>query len=432
MLIGVVRSAVIIPATLLAESTNEQMRLVLAHELAHVRRRDLAWNWLPTVVRGLFFFHPLVWLARREWLMAQESACDALAMEVTGATAVDYGRVLLQSALNPPRNQAPCLAAVGMSESFLTLKWRLNSMRNYAPVSRRRLGLSALAVAVIGTSLIVPWRLTVRGAAAQEPAGDTSPTASFSVAGPGFGSPQPLNFFQIAVFAEKDLKLSAKQSKRFQEIVDFRQGGMQKLFERAQNAQPAYSVPVAWLQQIDAVAGDAMLQMMDRRQKARMSQIKLQTDGPLAFFQPEVQSKLNLDPFQIEAITELVTQGREEIKKAGMVALRPSDADKNGVYAETNDLKEKMAKSRRSALKAGRTTMQGIAKLLSKKQLATYQTMLGDAYDVTTMGGLPFTNPKGEVDPERARKPMNAAPAGGAPRAPAGIAPNDGSAPPVD
>jgi hypothetical protein len=76
--------------------------------------------------------------------------------------------------------------------------------------------------------------------------------------------------------------------------------------------------------------------------------------------------------------------------------------------------------------------MQGIAKLLSKKQLATYRTMLGDAYDVTNMGGLPFTNPKGEVDPERVRKPAKAAPAGGAPRAPAGAAPNDRSAPPVD
>jgi hypothetical protein len=139
-----------------------------------------------------------------------------------------------------------------------------------------------------------------------------------------------------------------------------------------------------------------------------MSQIKLQTDGPLAFFQPEVQSKLNLDPFQIEAIGELVSQGREEIRKAGLVTLSPSEAEAaktTGLKSDAPGLSEKMAESRRSALRAGQATMQGIGKILSKRQLATYRAMLGESYDVTNMGGLPFTNPKGEIDPVYLRKP---------------------------
>jgi hypothetical protein len=161
---------------------------------------------------------------------------------------------------------------------------------------------------------------------------------------------------------------------------------------------------------------------MDRRQKARMSQIKLQVDGPLAFFQPEVQSKLNLDPFQIEAIGELVTQGREETRKAGFVMVSASEAEAaktTGLKSDAPGLQERMAESRRSALKAGQATMQGIGKILSKRQLATYRAMLGEAYDVTNIGGLPFTNPKGEIDPALQRKPA-------APAAP-GEAPSGGS-----
>jgi hypothetical protein len=354
--------------------------------------------------------------------MAQESACDALAIEVTGASAADYGRLLLHAALKRPPGRALCPAAVGMSESYHTLERRLKSMRNLKPVSRRRLALSALAVAVFGTSLIVPWRLGVRGAAAQEPSGGTAPTAAapqplYSVAGPGFGS-DPVNFVQIAVMAEKELKLSAKQSKRLEEILDLRRRGMEDLFDAAKRSQRPTSVPVVWLQEIDAVAEGAILQIMDRRQKARMSQIKLQTEGPLAFFQPEVQSKLNLDPFQIEAIGELVTQGREETRKAGLVMVSASEAEAaktTGLNPDANRLQERMAESRRSALKAGRATMQGIGKLLSKRQRATYQAMLGEAYDVTNIGGLPITNPGGEIDPAYQRKPAAPAAQGGAP-----------------
>lgn len=415
MVIGILRPATIIPASMLSPSTLEQVRLILAHELAHIRRLDLAWNWLATTVQGLFFFHPLVWLARKEWQMTQESACDALAIEVTGATAADYARVLLQAALRRPPVRALCPAAVGMSESYLTLKRRLNSMRNLKPVSPRRLALSALAVAVIGTSLIVPWRLTVRGAAAQEPAADTAPPPSFSVAGPGFVG-EPIGFFQIASAHAKQLKLSAKQSKQLEEIMDLRQRGMEDLFLAAERSQPRTSVPVVLLQQIDAVADDAVLGIMDRRQKARMQQIKLQMDGPLAFLRPEVQTKLNLDLFQIQAIGELVTQGREEIRNAGLVKLRPSElaaAKTTGLSPNDPTLTERMAESRRSALKAGRATMQGIGKILSKRQLATYRAMLGEAYDVTNFDGLPITNPNGEIDPPWLRNPAAPAAPGG-------------------
>src|SRR5262249_20734263 len=70
VLVGVARPAVVLPASFPAQFTPSQMRLMLAHELAHLKRRDLLWAWLPSLARVLFFFHPLVWLAEGEWRLA--------------------------------------------------------------------------------------------------------------------------------------------------------------------------------------------------------------------------------------------------------------------------------------------------------------------------------------------------------------------------
>ena len=59
-----IAGTILIPAE--AEYDEPEMSMILAHELAHVRRRDLLWEWLGTGVQVLFFFHPGVVLARRD------------------------------------------------------------------------------------------------------------------------------------------------------------------------------------------------------------------------------------------------------------------------------------------------------------------------------------------------------------------------------
>ncbi|MET0256386.1 MAG: M56 family metallopeptidase, partial [Luteibacter sp.] len=57
---------------------DEDLDLALMHELAHVRRGDLVLGCIPALARTLFFFHPLVHLAVREYALCREAACDAL------------------------------------------------------------------------------------------------------------------------------------------------------------------------------------------------------------------------------------------------------------------------------------------------------------------------------------------------------------------
>jgi beta-lactamase regulating signal transducer with metallopeptidase domain len=65
------------PAKLLERLDNEQRSALLIHELAHFRRRDHWVRWLEMAVMAVYWWHPVVWWARRELHEAEEQCCDA-------------------------------------------------------------------------------------------------------------------------------------------------------------------------------------------------------------------------------------------------------------------------------------------------------------------------------------------------------------------
>jgi beta-lactamase regulating signal transducer with metallopeptidase domain len=91
--VGFFHPAVILPAWLLNHGTGDELKHVLLHELAHLRRRDDWTNLLQQVVKALFFFHPAIWWMERELALSREQACDDAALE-QAADAQDYARSL--------------------------------------------------------------------------------------------------------------------------------------------------------------------------------------------------------------------------------------------------------------------------------------------------------------------------------------------------
>jgi beta-lactamase regulating signal transducer with metallopeptidase domain len=80
-----IRGEICLPSRAIAALDDEQLRAVLAHELSHVRRRDPAWAWTSAVIRRLFFFQPLVYLAARRLHEIAECLADDDAVARTGA-----------------------------------------------------------------------------------------------------------------------------------------------------------------------------------------------------------------------------------------------------------------------------------------------------------------------------------------------------------
>jgi len=161
LLLGIRHPAIVLPAELVSSCGAAEMHLMLAHEVAHLRRRDLAWTWLPVLAEELFYFHPLVWLGRREWRLSQEMACDALAVQTTQRSHSEYGEMLVKVAARPEARRQE-FAAVGIVESYQALKRRLTAMAHLAPMTGRRWMVVTAVICLVVVAALIPWRLGAR------------------------------------------------------------------------------------------------------------------------------------------------------------------------------------------------------------------------------------------------------------------------------
>jgi beta-lactamase regulating signal transducer with metallopeptidase domain len=103
---GVLRPVVLLPVAALIGLSEEQLRAVIAHELAHVRRWDFAVNLFQTMVETLLFYHPAIWWLNKRICAEREICCDRIAVEASG-NRLAYARALMALA---EKQAAPSLA----------------------------------------------------------------------------------------------------------------------------------------------------------------------------------------------------------------------------------------------------------------------------------------------------------------------------------
>lgn len=165
---GLRRPVVLLPAVHAMSASESAM--AMAHELAHLQRGDLWLGWLPALARRLFFFHPLVTWAMREYAFEREAACDAQVMQQTGTQPHAYASLLLRLGVAHPMHAG----LAGASPTFQNLKRRLTMLQHIDPVSPRRVR-GWLLVAVVALAGVMPWRVTATHA-------KTPPTATTAMA----------------------------------------------------------------------------------------------------------------------------------------------------------------------------------------------------------------------------------------------------------
>lgn len=90
IVVGLVRPAVLLPASIASSLTIHELQTVLAHELAHVRRYDPWVNLFQRFIEAFLFFHPAVWHLSRRVSIEREICCDELALRETSES---HGRI---------------------------------------------------------------------------------------------------------------------------------------------------------------------------------------------------------------------------------------------------------------------------------------------------------------------------------------------------
>ena len=173
---GVARSTVLMPVDADTWSP-ERLRVVLLHELAHVKRRDCLTHLVAQLACAAYWFNPLTWMAARRLRAERERACDDLVL-AAGTRGSDYADQLLEIARVMRGGRFPALmagASLAMAHRS-QLEGRLMAILDPS-VPRRGLSRAGAAVAATTCALLVvpvaavqPWveaRAAVKATAAE-------------------------------------------------------------------------------------------------------------------------------------------------------------------------------------------------------------------------------------------------------------------------
>jgi uncharacterized protein (TIGR03435 family) len=149
--IGWLRPIILLPVEAITGLPSDQLRALLAHELAHIRRHDYLVNLLQSIVEALLFYHPAVWWVSGHLRAERELCCDDAAVSLSGDP-LTYARALTQLESWRVVRIAGVMAATGSS-----LPNRIaRLLRLPRPESRSLSGvgllLSVVAIAIAATA----------------------------------------------------------------------------------------------------------------------------------------------------------------------------------------------------------------------------------------------------------------------------------------
>ena len=103
LVVGVWRFTLIMPAGLAAQLDDEQLRAILAHEYAHIARRDTRVLTLLVLAEALFWFSPVTWLVHREWATNRELDADQEAIVRSHIEPKQFASLLLDVITSNPQ-----------------------------------------------------------------------------------------------------------------------------------------------------------------------------------------------------------------------------------------------------------------------------------------------------------------------------------------
>jgi len=122
MALGFFKPLILLPIGIANQLSTAEVEAVLAHELAHLARRDWLFNLLQMFVEAVFYFHPAVWWMAATIRAERENCCDDVAVGLTG-NRLTYAKTLahLQTLARPAPAHVPVL---GLSGSATLLRRR--------------------------------------------------------------------------------------------------------------------------------------------------------------------------------------------------------------------------------------------------------------------------------------------------------------------
>ena len=219
MVVGWITPAILVPVSTFTALTPEQLRVILAHELAHIRRHDHLVNLAQCIIESILFFHPFTWWISKQIRQEREHSCDDIAASSkSDRLKLAHALTQLESIrITPPKTS---LAANGGSlMNRITRILDLNTADKHPKLSNRSFLSGAAALLFAAVSLTTLGASCVNNAAEE--------------------GAQLKSDFTKEQFAQRAEKLEAmvESGEISREDADLRHGQMRRRFAASQESQ---------------------------------------------------------------------------------------------------------------------------------------------------------------------------------------------------
>ena len=188
MTCGVARPLIVLPADA-RQWPDADVQRAIVHELEHVRRGDWISHCLARVACGVYWFHPLVWIAQRALSLEAERACDDAVVGRTEATAYADQLIVLAERLSSAAHP-PALAMASRHDLAARVKAVLDSTQPRGRAGGRWL-VAAGAAAALMVATMAPIRVVAVARTPAQAAGSSSARFSAVSMKPCSPDPQP-------------------------------------------------------------------------------------------------------------------------------------------------------------------------------------------------------------------------------------------------
>ncbi|MGW8256603.1 MAG: M56 family metallopeptidase, partial [Thermoguttaceae bacterium] len=151
------RPRVYLPVALFDNLDTAAQEAILAHELAHVRRKDHWVRLLETVIITFFWWHPVVWLAARRLHELEDQCCDAMAVDLAPHSAKSYATALMDTLDFLCERSIVAPLGATAAKSSISLRRRIAMLKNRSWTARWTFGRFAILLAVAALPMAVAF-----------------------------------------------------------------------------------------------------------------------------------------------------------------------------------------------------------------------------------------------------------------------------------
>jgi len=328
--VGAVRAMVLLPVSAITLLGPEELEVVLAHELAHVRRADFVWNLVQTLVETLFFFHPAVWWISGRVRHERELCCDDLALTICPNPVV-YASALFHLEEHRSRQMRLAMALDG-HQSPQTLRMRIaRILGETMPMSANRSlrPFSAAAVFAAVVVLLVPAPQVIAG---------LTPTPSPTVSVTQTQHPSAIVTSSQAAVSKPNPRTAPAPSRLTPEPIQIAQAQPQNEAPATSPSEPT-GPKSTYIDRMKAAGYDVDLDKMIAMKIQGITPEYARSMAQLGF------GKLSADDLIACKIHGVTAESIAEFKKQGLEVKSIQDAISYRIFEVTPEFAEGMAKA---------------------------------------------------------------------------------------